>query len=141
MIFYCYSEIPSPWHRFPFPTLPALNSFFPFHGFFPRNLLLKAAPPYGILSITFHGSGGEAMLETAINYIIGALLVLFMICILIWNFIHFGYGFKCRKVKTCSSRQCRFRHYCRKWSESYTEEEKAKLSQLIKQHRDKLDSK
>ncbi len=81
------------------------------------------------------------MLETAINYIIGALLVLFMICILIWNFIHFGYWIKCRKLKACSSRQCSFRYYCRKWSETYTEEDKERISKLIQQHRDKLNGK
>ena len=77
------------------------------------------------------------MLEIIVSYAFVISISLFGIYTVIWNFIHLVYWIKCFKVKTCTSKQCKFRHYCRKWTETYTKEEKEKLLQLIEQRRKK----
>lgn len=79
------------------------------------------------------------MLDAVVSYAFCISIFLLIVYTVIWNFIHLGYWIKCFKIKTCISKQCRFRHYCRKWVETYTEEEKEKLLQLIEQHRKKLE--
>lgn len=78
------------------------------------------------------------MLEIVASYAFGILIFLFIIYIVIWNFIHLGYWLRCLKMQTCTSKQCKFKHYCSKWVEVYTEEEIEELLQLIEQYRQKL---
>ena len=78
------------------------------------------------------------MLEVIVSYAFVISISLFGIYTVIWNFIHLGYWIKCFKVKTCNSRQCKFNHYCGKWVETYTKEEKEESLPLIEQRSKKL---
>ncbi|HBA69451.1 MAG TPA: hypothetical protein DCZ40_08865 [Lachnospiraceae bacterium] len=79
------------------------------------------------------------MLEMAFRDIINISVSLLMAYTAVWNFIRLGYWIKCFKVKTCTSKQCRFRRSCSKWTETYTKREKEELLHLIEQHRKRLE--
>ena len=78
------------------------------------------------------------MLETVVSYAFVTSISLFVIYTVIWNFVHLGHWIKCFKVKTCTSKRCKFNRYCSKWIETYTKEEKEEMLQLIEQYRKKL---
>lgn len=78
------------------------------------------------------------MLKIIASYTLGITFSLFMAYSVIWNLVHFFYWLKCFKIKTCTSRQCKFKHCCSKWEEVYTGEEKEALLQLVERHRQKL---
>lgn len=68
----------------------------------------------------------------------GLLIILFVFCCFFWNIIHLFYWLKCFKVKECTSEKCPMKHYCDKWAEVYTEEDKQAIGKLLEEcERDK----
>lgn len=66
-----------------------------------------------------------------LHWIMCIFLILFFAMIAVFNVARFIYWIKCFKLKDCCKRSCRFKIFCYKYYEKYSEEEIARLRKMI----------
>lgn len=69
------------------------------------------------------------------NIIYQWLVAIFMVCfvgmIVVFNVARLVYWIKCFKIKDCCKRSCRFKVFCYKYYECYTEEDKERFRKML----------
>jgi len=61
-------------------------------------------------------------------------MFLFVAMIVVFNVARVVYWIKCFKIKDCSKRSCRFKVFCYKYYESYTEEDIARIMKMLEEN-------
>lgn len=70
-------------------------------------------------------------MDIIVHWSVVIFMILFIAMIVVFNVARFLYWIKCRKIKDCSDRSCRFKIFCYKYYEVYTEEEIKRLRKMI----------
>lgn len=68
------------------------------------------------------------------SWIGGTIFVLSSTFFIVGNAVRFIYWLKCLKVKQCQDTKCQYRQYCRKWIETYSEEEITNLYKILEKY-------